>query len=197
MNMHVLPPTAAAAHARHLALHASIAARAAALEEKKRQASPILPAAIAELSVPAPALPVAISPGYFPPPHFPDTFVGGDPEPLVFPETPRIRDVQLAVATAYRMTLAEMLSKRRFGPLVNARQVAMHLCCRMTFKSLPEIGRYFGGMDHTTVLHADRQIIIKSRVNPELSERIELLREDILGRVAARSVLKPILGEPQ
>lgn len=71
----------------------------------------------------------------------------------------RIEAIQRATLSEYpHFTMLDLKSQRRTGPVVRARQVAMYLAKKLTAASLPEIGRRFGGRDHTTVLHAVRKI---------------------------------------
>jgi len=65
-----------------------------------------------------------------------------------------LEDIQERVATFYRITLADLRGLSRQRSVLYPRQIAMFLCRRLTEASLPEIGRAFGGRDHTTVLHA-------------------------------------------
>jgi chromosomal replication initiator protein len=69
-----------------------------------------------------------------------------------------IDEIQTKVSDHYRIRKAEMTSARRAREVARPRQVAMYLAKQMTQRSLPEIGRRFGGRDHTTVIHAVRQI---------------------------------------
>ncbi|MDD9889159.1 MAG: chromosomal replication initiator protein DnaA [Gammaproteobacteria bacterium] len=69
-----------------------------------------------------------------------------------------IDNIQRSVAEYYKIKMADMLSKRRNRSVARPRQVAMSLSKELTNHSLPEIGDAFGGRDHTTVLHACRQI---------------------------------------
>ena len=69
-----------------------------------------------------------------------------------------IGNIQKAVADYYGLQLREMLGKRRTRSLVRPRQMAMALAKELTEHSLPDIGDAFDGRDHTTVLHACRQI---------------------------------------
>lgn len=69
-----------------------------------------------------------------------------------------IKDVQRIVAKRYGFTRTDLLSERRTVPLAKARQIAMFVAKSVTTKSLPEIGRHFGGRDHTTILHGIRKI---------------------------------------
>jgi chromosomal replication initiator protein len=80
---------------------------------------------------------------------------------LIRPQEPRrikIEDIQRVVARQYNVSRSDLLSSRRTANVVRPRQVAMYLAKIMTLRSLPEIGRRFGGRDHTTVLHAVRKI---------------------------------------
>ncbi|MCH2546117.1 MAG: chromosomal replication initiator protein DnaA [Alphaproteobacteria bacterium] len=86
-----------------------------------------------------------------------------------------IEDIQKAVATHYNIKLSEMHSARRSRVVARPRQVAMYLAKRLTSKSLPEIGRKFGGKDHTTVMHAVKRIEELRASDHDLSADIELL----------------------
>lgn len=76
------------------------------------------------------------------------------------PDQPRktVSEIQKVVAAHYGLTQDDMLSDRRARDVARPRQVAMWLCKQITKRSLPDIGRRFGGRDHTTVLHAVRRI---------------------------------------
>ncbi|MDG2898695.1 chromosomal replication initiator protein DnaA, partial [Vibrio parahaemolyticus] len=69
-----------------------------------------------------------------------------------------IDNIQKTVAEYYKIKVADLLSKRRSRSVARPRQLAMALAKELTNHSLPEIGDAFGGRDHTTVLHACRQI---------------------------------------
>ncbi len=75
-------------------------------------------------------------------------------------ETPRVRieDILKIVARHYKVPRNELLSSRRSRDVVRPRQIAMYLAKSLTSRSLPEIGRRFGGRDHTTVLHSVRKV---------------------------------------
>jgi chromosomal replication initiator protein len=88
----------------------------------------------------------------------------------------RIEDIQKTVANHYNVARGEMLSNRRTRSVVRPRQIAMYLSKTMTPRSLPEIGRRFGGKDHTTVLHAVRKVEALIKDDPKLAKEIELLR---------------------
>jgi len=69
-----------------------------------------------------------------------------------------IDEIQRKVAEHYRLKMADLLSARRAREVARPRQVAMYLAKKLTPRSLPEIGRRFGGRDHTTVMHAVKRI---------------------------------------
>lgn len=89
---------------------------------------------------------------------------------------PLIRDVQEVVADFYGFSIVDLHSKRRDFPLARVRQVAMYLAKTLTEKSMPEIGRRFGGRDHTTVLHAVRKIGNLIQTDRELADEIAELK---------------------
>lgn len=92
------------------------------------------------------------------------------------PKRVRIEDIQRIVARHYNVSKTELLSNRRTRTIVKPRQIAMYLAKVMTPRSLPEIGRRFGGRDHTTVLHAVRKIEGLSGADTTLAQEVELLR---------------------
>lgn len=92
------------------------------------------------------------------------------------PKRVKIEDIQKLVANHYNVSRADILSSRRTATVVRPRQIAMYLSKILTLRSLPEIGRRFGGRDHTTVLHAVRKIEGLAGKDGSLSEEIELLK---------------------
>jgi chromosomal replication initiator protein len=92
------------------------------------------------------------------------------------PKRVKIEDIQKLVASHYSVTRADILSSRRTATVVKPRQVAMYLSKALTLRSLPEIGRRFGGRDHTTVLHAVRKIEGLTSSDSALREELELLK---------------------
>jgi chromosomal replication initiator protein len=68
-----------------------------------------------------------------------------------------------------------MTSSRRARMVARPRQVAMYLAKQLTQRSLPEIGKRFGGRDHTTVMHAVRKIEELTRIDQALAEDVEML----------------------
>ena len=73
-------------------------------------------------------------------------------------------------ADFYRVKVPELFSKKRTADLVKPRQIAMYFAKELTSLSLPEIGESFGGRDHTTVLHACRQIRTLMETDGKLRE---------------------------
>ncbi|BAR98374.1 chromosomal replication initiator protein DnaA [Blastochloris viridis] len=92
----------------------------------------------------------------------------------------RIEDIIRIVAEHSGITKQDVLSSRRTANVVLPRQVAMYLAKTLTLRSLPEIGRRFGGRDHTTVLHAVRKIEGKTKTDRGFAEEVELLKRRIL-----------------
>jgi chromosomal replication initiator protein len=101
---------------------------------------------------------------------------------LIRPQEPKrvkIEDIQRVVARQYNVSRADLLSSRRTANVVRPRQVAMYLAKTLTLRSLPEIGRRFGGRDHTTVLHAVRKIENLVNTDTGLAQEIELLKRQL------------------
>ncbi|MCW5703049.1 MAG: chromosomal replication initiator protein DnaA [Bradyrhizobium sp.] len=101
---------------------------------------------------------------------------------LIRPQEPKrikIEDIQRVVARQYNVSRSDLLSSRRTANVVRPRQVAMYLAKTLTLRSLPEIGRRFGGRDHTTVLHAVRKIEALVNRDTALSEEVESLKRQL------------------
>ena len=86
-----------------------------------------------------------------------------------------IENIQKTVADYYKIRISDMHSKKRSRAVARPRQVAMALAKELTQLSLPEIGSNFGGRDHTTVLHACRQIAKLREAVPEISHDVNFL----------------------
>ncbi|MCM8757949.1 MAG: chromosomal replication initiator protein DnaA [Candidatus Omnitrophica bacterium] len=84
-----------------------------------------------------------------------------------------IEQILNCVASFFGLSLVELKSKKRNKNIVFCRQLAMYLCRELTELSLPEIGEYLGGKDHTTVLHAYNKIKSELNLNPQLQNKIE------------------------
>lgn len=95
------------------------------------------------------------------------------------PVPARIEEIQRAVIKKYGLTRLELTSSRRTFAIVRPRQIAMYLCKLLTPRSLPEIGRRFGGKDHTTVLHAVRKIEARRNIDKSLDAELTELIETI------------------
>ena len=91
----------------------------------------------------------------------------------------KIEDIQRIVSRHYNVSRGDLLSARRTANVVRPRQVAMYLAKTMTLRSLPEIGRRFGGRDHTTVLHAVRKIEHLVGSDQTLAEEVESLKRQL------------------
>jgi chromosomal replication initiation ATPase DnaA len=96
-----------------------------------------------------------------------------------------IAAVQRAVAGHFGFSREQFLAHRRHAPLVRARQTAMFLAKEFTLKSLPEIGRAFGGMDHTTILHGVRQVQRRLNRDAAFVAVVDELRQKIRTRAQA------------
>ncbi|MGH7259570.1 MAG: chromosomal replication initiator protein DnaA [Nitrospiraceae bacterium] len=88
-------------------------------------------------------------------------------------------DIEEAVAARFHVKISEMKSRRRSKTLVYPRQIAMYLCRELTDASFPEIGRQFGGKDHTTIIHACKQIAKAKEADSTLSATLESLKDQI------------------
>ncbi len=89
-------------------------------------------------------------------------------------------DIQETVGARFHVKIADLKSRRRSKTLVHPRQIAMYLCRELTDSSYPEIGRQFGGKDHTTIIHACKQIIKAKDSDSAFSATLESLKEQIL-----------------
>jgi len=101
---------------------------------------------------------------------------------LIRPQDPKrvkIEDIQRVVARQYNISRSDLLSSRRTANVVRPRQVAMYLAKTLTLRSLPEIGRRFGGRDHTTVLHAVRKIEGLVNNDTALAQEIEGMKRQL------------------
>ncbi|MBF0167798.1 MAG: chromosomal replication initiator protein DnaA [Alphaproteobacteria bacterium] len=92
-----------------------------------------------------------------------------------------IEDIQKRVAEHFNIRLSDMSSARRARAVARPRQVAMYLAKQLTSRSLPEIGRKFGGRDHTTVIHAVRKVEELTSRDAGFAEDVELLRRMLEG----------------
>ncbi|KNG93912.1 chromosomal replication initiator protein DnaA [Pseudaestuariivita atlantica] len=92
-----------------------------------------------------------------------------------------VEEIQRKVAEHYNIRLSDMIGPKRLRAFARPRQVAMWLCKKLTTRSLPEIGRRFGGRDHTTVMHGVKRIEELRLADPHIAEDIEILRRSLEG----------------
>lgn len=93
--------------------------------------------------------------------------------------SPPVPVIIRAVSAYYRVAVCDLKSARRTASVVRPRQVAMYLAKTLTLRSLPDIGRRFGGRDHTTVLHGVRKIEALRKVDDTLAADIERITETL------------------
>ena len=92
-----------------------------------------------------------------------------------------IEEIQRKVAEHYNIRLADMIGPKRLRNIARPRQVAMYLSKQLTLRSLPEIGRRFGGRDHTTIMHGVKRIEELMATDSQLSDDVLLLRRLLQG----------------
>ena len=90
-----------------------------------------------------------------------------------------IEFIQKQVCSYFNINISEMGSPRRSINIARPRQIAMYLCKEITSFSYPEIGRVFGGKDHTTVIHAVKKIESLSKNDNGLQKDLLILRRSI------------------
>lgn len=92
-----------------------------------------------------------------------------------------IDEIQRKVAEHYNLRVADMHSARRARNVARPRQIAMYLAKKLTARSLPEIGRKFGGRDHTTVMHAVRKVEELIAEDAQISQDVDVVRRALTG----------------
>jgi chromosomal replication initiator protein len=92
-----------------------------------------------------------------------------------------IEEIQRQVSDHYNIRLSDMIGPKRVRNFARPRQVAMYLCKQMTSRSLPEIGRRFGGRDHTTIMYGVKRIDELRVQDGQIAEDLELLRRTLEG----------------
>jgi chromosomal replication initiator protein len=92
-----------------------------------------------------------------------------------------IEEIQRKVAEHYNIRLSDMIGPKRLRTIARPRQVAMYLAKQLTPRSLPEIGRRFGGRDHTTIMHGVRKIEELMTTDSQLADDLQLLRRLLQG----------------
>lgn len=92
-----------------------------------------------------------------------------------------IEEIQRQVASHYNIRISDMYSARRARAIARPRQIAMYLSKQLTQRSLPEIGRKFGGRDHTTVMHAVKKVDELRSTDRHFDADVDLLRRMLEG----------------
>ena len=87
-----------------------------------------------------------------------------------------IEEIQRKVAEHYNIRLSDLVGPKRVRTIARPRQIGMYLAKHLTTRSLPEIGRRFGGRDHTTIMHGIRKVEELRGADVQLAEDIDLLR---------------------
>jgi len=90
-----------------------------------------------------------------------------------------IEEIQRRVADHYLIRHSDLVGPKRVRTFARPRQIAMYLCKQLTTRSLPEIGRHFGGRDHTTVMHGVRRIEELKKQDAQIAEDVDLLRRSL------------------
>ncbi|NEU94788.1 helix-turn-helix domain-containing protein [Bradyrhizobium uaiense] len=171
MNAHFPTPTQALAIGRRRAFHQTIADGAAKLATGRAA-----PAGLAFPARPVPrineiaqGLTIGLPDWYFVIPKP----CGDEYDPA---GRPRVSFIQSTVAKHFHIPLAELLSDSRTKEVVRPRQIAMYFAKELAAKSMPEIGRRFGGKDHTTALHAHRKISRLVAEGGEVARTVAILK---------------------
>jgi chromosomal replication initiator protein len=92
-----------------------------------------------------------------------------------------VEEIQRKVADHYSVRLSDLIGPKRLRTIARPRQVAMYLAKQLTLRSLPDIGRRFGGRDHTTIMHGVRKIEELMATDSQLSDDLQLLRRLLQG----------------
>ncbi len=90
-----------------------------------------------------------------------------------------VEEIQRKVSDHYNIRLSDLIGPKRVRTFARPRQVAMYLSKQMTTRSLPEIGRRFGGRDHTTVMHGVRKIEELMQQDSQIADDLEMLRRTL------------------
>jgi len=92
-----------------------------------------------------------------------------------------IEEIQRKVAEHYNVRLSDMIGPKRVRTIARPRQIAMYLSKTLTSRSLPDIGRRFGGRDHTTIMHGVKKIEELMATDSQLSDDLQMLRRALQG----------------
>jgi chromosomal replication initiator protein len=92
-----------------------------------------------------------------------------------------IEEIQRRVAEHYNVRLSDMVGPKRLRTIARPRQIAMYLAKQLTPRSLPEIGRRFGGRDHTTIMHGIRKIEELMATDSQMADDLQMLKRQLQG----------------
>jgi hypothetical protein len=95
------------------------------------------------------------------------------------PKGPSVKDIKRCVAVHFNLSLRDLESPRRFAKIVVPRQIAFYLARKLTTRSFPDIGRRFGGKDHTTILHACKLVARRMETDPNLAQTVRCLEAQL------------------
>lgn len=102
-------------------------------------------------------------------------------EPRLCPLPPKLRELAKVVAEHYGVTVLDLAANSRTARVVRPRQVFCYLARQITFKSFPDIGRFIGGRDHTTALHAFNKIAVLLHTDAQLAADVAAIRNTLEG----------------
>ena len=94
---------------------------------------------------------------------------------------PKMRDIAVLTARHFSLRLSDLRGTSRRRPVVVARDVAIYVCRQLTRETLSRIGEYFGGRDHTTVLHACRKTEEQIDTDPAIQQALDQLQRALSG----------------
>lgn len=94
---------------------------------------------------------------------------------------PSLSEIVNLVCKTYRVPRGELISHRKSNHIVWPRHVAMYLCYTLTRHSLPSLGTYFAGFDHTSVLHARKKVARLRQEKPEIEAQLRRLETLLVG----------------
>lgn len=173
-----MTPLQAELHENHKRFHDTIARRAALVPQKEMRTYfiPNTPFGVKKINPRPIRVGPNIEPLWWHCMWFADLIAIRAPNPVSGSTVERI---QRAVCRKYGVTLNDMKSERRTQNIVEPRQVAMYLCKELTGRSYPEIGRRFGGRDHTTAIHAVRKIAARCVSTPEFAGIVAELKAEL------------------
>lgn len=166
---------------RHKNFHAEIARRAALVPQKEERtySIPNAPFGVKKVNPMLPVkkeAPVNREPLWWHCMWFADLIAMRAPRE---PGPPPVGYIQAVVARHFGVTKTDLISERRTQNVVLPRQIAMYLAKVMTTRSYPEIGRRFGGRDHTTVIHSVRKVGARCVSDLEFAGKIESIKSEL------------------